>query len=305
MKHLLLIPTDLERRILLPRLSGFSADSDHADLPSGTWLPRLCGFGLVVAAARTAELLARYRPDSVILAGIAGALDPNLPLGSACEFDRVLVDGIGVGDPFATSRRTADEETSEKETTSASTVPPSARVSQAEREEPRCSNHDLPSAFQSAAEMGWAQWPGSPDTPPIGDSIALHSVHDQASPTEAGDGLAAEQAPSVGLSLLSVCAASANPGQAAIRRLRYSQAAAEDMEGFAVAAACRLAGVPLGILRGISNRAGDRELARWQTAPALTAVASSLNHLLSLEQRVSSPLATPAIGRPPGGGEEA
>jgi futalosine hydrolase len=46
---------------------------------------------------------------------------------------------------------------------------------------------------------------------------------------------------------------------------------AEDMEGFAVAMACRLRGVPLDIVRGISNTAGDRDASRWQVAAALEA----------------------------------
>ena len=45
------------------------------------------------------------------------------------------------------------------------------------------------------------------------------------------------------------------------------------MEGFAVALACRLAGVPLLIVRGISNTAGDRDTIRWQIEAALAAAA--------------------------------
>lgn len=48
-------------------------------------------------------------------------------------------------------------------------------------------------------------------------------------------------------------------------------AAAEDMEGFAVAMACRLRGVPLDIVRGISNAAGDRDRSHWQVSAALEA----------------------------------
>jgi futalosine hydrolase len=43
------------------------------------------------------------------------------------------------------------------------------------------------------------------------------------------------------------------------------------MEGFAVAFACRLRGVPLDVIRGISNTAGDRDTSRWQVAAALEA----------------------------------
>ena len=52
---------------------------------------------------------------------------------------------------------------------------------------------------------------------------------------------------------------------------QYPGAVAEDMEGFAVALACRLTGVPLAIARGISNEVGDREFERWQIPAALDA----------------------------------
>ena len=41
------------------------------------------------------------------------------------------------------------------------------------------------------------------------------------------------------------------------------------MEGFAVALACRLRGVPFDIVRGISNVAGDRDKSHWQVAAAV------------------------------------
>jgi futalosine hydrolase len=41
------------------------------------------------------------------------------------------------------------------------------------------------------------------------------------------------------------------------------------MEGFGVAVACRLANVPLTIVRGISNRAGDRDHSKWNIAGSL------------------------------------
>ena len=43
------------------------------------------------------------------------------------------------------------------------------------------------------------------------------------------------------------------------------------MEGFAVAFACRLRGVPVDIVRGISNTAGDRDKSHWQVTAALEA----------------------------------
>lgn len=73
--------------------------------------------------------------------------------------------------------------------------------------------------------------------------------------------------------LVTVCAASADADEAATRHARYPTALAEDMEGYGVAMSCRLAGVPLRIIRGVSNRVGDREHARWKIGEALDAAA--------------------------------
>jgi len=72
--------------------------------------------------------------------------------------------------------------------------------------------------------------------------------------------------------LLTVPTASGDAGHAAERAARHPGAAAEDMEGFAVALACYLTGTPLTILRGISNRVGERDKSSWRIADALTAV---------------------------------
>ena len=62
------------------------------------------------------------------------------------------------------------------------------------------------------------------------------------------------------------------PGaDAAARRARHPGAVAEDMEGFAVALAARAAGVPLAIVRGVSNVVGETDRARWDLAGALAA----------------------------------
>jgi futalosine hydrolase len=71
--------------------------------------------------------------------------------------------------------------------------------------------------------------------------------------------------------LLTTCAASADAAQAQLRKRRYPQAVAEDMEGFGVALSCAQAGVPLAIVRGISNCVGDRDPARWRIPAALAA----------------------------------
>jgi len=87
-RHLILIPTEPERRLLAPRLAA---------LPPADVAVELCGFGIVAAAARTSQLLAALRPEHVILVGIAGRLDDRLAIGTATLFDAVACHGIGVG----------------------------------------------------------------------------------------------------------------------------------------------------------------------------------------------------------------
>ncbi len=116
--------------------------------------------------------------------------------------------------------------------------------------------------------LGFPQWPAGPGTPAIEDRLPLHRPR----PVPAPGGL-----------LLTTCAASADAEQAAERRRRFPAARAEDMEGFAVALACALAGVPLAIVRGISNLVGDREPTRWSVPRALAAVHTLLPQLFEGE----------------------
>jgi futalosine hydrolase len=207
-KTLILVPTDLERRGLVSRLR-----SHHA--------VEVCGFGPIAAAARTAGLLAVHRPERVLLAGIAGRLDPLLEIGVAYHFANVACYGVGAG---------------------------------------------ASDAFLTAGQMGWSHWPGDPVDPraTIGDVITL-------GPSEASkpEGL-----------LLTACAASASAADVSNRLRIFPDAVAEDMEGFGVALACRLAGVPLTIVRGISNTAGDRDTSRWQITAALAAAGALVQQLV-------------------------
>ena len=114
--------------------------------------------------------------------------------------------------------------------------------------------------FISASEMGWRQWS---DDPQISDSIRL------------GDDNVAACVP-----LLTCCSASANEHDVQLRLKKYPNAVAEDMEGFSVAAACRFAGIPLRIVRGISNRAGDRNKDNWRVRDAMLAVEKSILKVL-------------------------
>jgi futalosine hydrolase len=121
--------------------------------------------------------------------------------------------------------------------------------------------------FRSAEQLGWQQWPGDAAGEPIGDLLACGP---QRGPTATQAGL-----------LLTACAAAANPDDVRLRKQLYPDAMAEDMEGYAVALACRLRGVPLDIVRGISNSAGDRDKAAWQTPVALEAAAQLALRLLT------------------------
>lgn len=189
MSTLTLVPTAREREIL-----GLDA--------------HLCGFGPVAAAARTAGLIAAYKPTRVILAGIAGSYDlQRFPPGQATRFEAVAIDGIGAG---------------------------------------------AGAGFVPASQMGFPHWPGDQGTPRLGDRIHFDPE-------------------ATGL-LVTVCAAAGSDDEVAARLARHPGALAEDMEGYGVATACALAAVPLSIIRGASNRAGDRNVRGWCIREALDEV---------------------------------
>ena len=127
-------------------------------------------------------------------------------------------------------------------------------------------------SFVTAGELGWPQWPGDPPdaAEAVGDVVRCSEA------TAAAALAAGEQAGQ----LLTVCAASACHAEAAHRRRLFPAAVAEDMEGFGVAAACRMAGVPLTIIRGISNQAGNREVSSWKIPAALAAAGIAARQLL-------------------------
>ena len=68
--------------------------------------------------------------------------------------------------------------------------------------------------------------------------------------------------------LLTVCACSDTVEMAGERAGRFD-AQAEDMEAFGVALACQLADVPLAVVRGVSNVAGDRDVRSWRIPEAI------------------------------------
>ncbi len=132
-------------------------------------------------------------------------------------------------------------------------------------------------SFVSLRELGFPQWEtpgasGAPGAPAEDDAIHDRIVLDPPG-TPIGE-TGSEGSEGEGALLVTVLASSASPGQAERRADRFPRALLEDMEGFGVALACRLAGVPLRIIRGVSNEAGDRRRERWRVHEALEAAVS-------------------------------
>lgn len=80
-------------------------------------------------------------------------------------------------------------------------------------------------------------------------------------------------------SALTVCSASATREHAAQRRERFPDAVIEEMEGFAVLRAARLVGREAAVLRGVSNIAGDRDTANWESRAAMNRLAEELERI--------------------------
>ena len=96
-----------------------------------------------------------------------------------------------------------------------------------------------------------------------------------------GVGHSVDLGPDAATALVTVLSPSSSRAEAAERRLRHAGAVAEDMEGYGVAVACAIARVPLAIVRGISNEAGDRDHGRWRIREALASARSLASARLS------------------------
>lgn len=112
--------------------------------------------------------------------------------------------------------------------------------------------HMLPS------ELGFAQW--QDERGAIGEELPLHGS---------------------GGVLLTVMAAARDPAEVAGRRGRHPRAVGEDMEAFGVALAAHLAKVPLTVVRGWSNVAGDRDVRAWDIDGALAAARALVLEVLA------------------------
>ena len=115
------------------------------------------------------------------------------------------------------------------------------------------------SDFKTASELGWDQWTDPDSGESCRDTILFGRGRNSINSNEP--------------MLLTVCSASASPTDVAHRLRKFPHAVAEDMEAFSVAVACHMAKVPLTVIRGISNMAGDRDKANWNVAAALEAAA--------------------------------
>ncbi len=108
--------------------------------------------------------------------------------------------------------------------------------------------------FQTGPECGLPYWEGP--SPSIGDELWLDIAETPISQVGGGP-------------LLTVATASSDAHDCEWRLAKFSRAVAEDMEAFAVAVACRFAEIPLTVLRGISNQAGDRNHQHWRFEESL------------------------------------
>ncbi|HEY2984696.1 MAG TPA: futalosine hydrolase [Jatrophihabitantaceae bacterium] len=105
---------------------------------------------------------------------------------------------------------------------------------------------------------------------PLGSAVASMDVE---------PGLVAELAGQSGATTGTVLTVSTVTGTARTAdalRARYPDAVAEAMEGFGVATAALVHGVPFGEIRAISNAVGPRDRAAWRVDEALAALAKAV-----------------------------
>ncbi len=120
--------------------------------------------------------------------------------------------------------------------------------------------------YQTATELGWSKWQiesarlEDTQMQKIEELIHIRSLQQECDPSNLDI---------VRLLLLTTTTASAHFRDAENKLKKFPNAIAEDMEGFSVAVACHLHSIPLDIIRGISNRAGDRNHANWNVRQAM------------------------------------
>jgi futalosine hydrolase len=119
--------------------------------------------------------------------------------------------------------------------------------------------------IEDAGAAGFSLVEGTPSRAAIRDRIGLGGPWGRAHGLVSG-------------ALLTVARASASPEEAASRGGAHG-ALAEDMEGFPVALAARLANRPLRILRAVSNLAGQGDRSAWRIDEPLRRLAGHLGRI--------------------------
>jgi len=231
---LFLIPTEMERKLFLAAWRQRQGTAFSGRL-------EICGFGPIASAAVSMMLLQRIRPNQVYLLGIAGSYDLKLAeVGSAHCFGAVVTDAVGA------------------ESRDGIQYPSEMGLAQV-------AEHHV--AFEDPIHSNRLGFPVS-STASHGLVKSIFQRIDLSVPEDPGK------------LLLTVGHASGSVASAENRRQRFpgiaadQEIVAEDMEGFSVAMACRLMGIGLTIIRGISNQAGDRLIKHWEIDLALDQVAA-------------------------------
>ncbi len=116
------------------------------------------------------------------------------------------------------------------------------------------------SEFETLEQMGFSHW--NDESVQIGDSIELATNRPK-------------------FELLTVCQAAGDQEQIRMRINRCPAAVAEDMESFAVAMSCSLMQIPIRVVRGISNLAGERDKSKWQVLPAMQNCGRAVDEILN------------------------
>jgi futalosine hydrolase len=129
--------------------------------------------------------------------------------------------------------------------------------------------------FQCASDLGWNHWDsGVADSEPrsvLGDVLPL--LHSPVGGNSEEHGKRRQ--------LLTCCSASGCPEDVALKTRHFPNAVAEDMEAFGVAMAATLMNVPVQVVRGISNDAGDRRLSHWKIKESLENAAELVLRLIA------------------------
>jgi futalosine hydrolase len=131
-------------------------------------------------------------------------------------------------------------------------------------------------AFQPLSDMAPAGEDVAPDPLPLDVPSAWLKVGTQV----LGDGTTSPAI--VAGEIGTVAAASASVEESDGWLARDPGVLVEEMEGYAVALACREAGLPLSIVRGVSNRAGVRDKRQWEAAAALSSLRDFLERAVGV-----------------------